>query len=118
MLPSGLLPCWQRPARPMSRYAIKYSMEKIKAADNCVQLCQSFLRIITKQNLNKKHTRAAPHSPHTRAHVQVVYFHALTSADKTVTVEYRADEPSHAPLSVKDKLAGAAETKVSTLPST
>jgi len=33
--------------------------------------------------------------------IKAVYFRALTAAGKTLTVEYKADEPSHAPLSVK-----------------
>ena len=46
---------------------------------------------------------------------QAAYFRALTSAGKTVRVEYRADEPSHAALSVETEGSGVAETKVEVL---
>ena len=35
------------------------------------------------------------------SHIKAVYFRALNSADKTVRVEYRAEEPSHARLSAE-----------------
>lgn len=43
--------------------------------------------------------------------VKVAYFRALTAAGKTVLIEYRADEPSHALLSVEDVEGGAPPEK-------
>merc|ERR1712060_75302 len=43
--------------------------------------------------------------------VKVAYLRALTAAGKTVLVEYRADEPSHALLSVEDVEGGAPPEK-------